>query len=100
MKRDEVRVRNKALDDINNEALARQVLENSAYQRAITEIKGDVYKRFTETPAESYEALSELKREAQVIQDFESKLALAMSSGLYARETLSLLDRAKKVVGI
>lgn len=92
--------RNKAHKEINRADLARQVLESSVYRESLSIMKAELYAKFGRTEYNSEEERAEIWRQFQTLEKFEKNFENLMVNGRVAQETLNLLDRAKKMVGL
>lgn len=92
--------RNQAHNDINRADLARQVTESPIYIEALTVMKGDLYAQFGRTEHKDHELREELWRQFQTVEKFEKHFTSLMTNGRMAQHTLTMLDRAKKMIGL
>jgi len=90
----------KANEDIKRAELARQVIDNPVFQESFTLFKVNCFDRFTKTKFDNVEEREEIWRKLQTLEFVESNLKNLIENGEFARETLSLIERAKKVVGL
>jgi len=92
--------RKHAHNDINRADLARQVTESQVYREALNLMKADLYTKFGRTKHDDTEIREEMWREFQVVEKFEQHFEDLMVNGRIAQQTLTMLERAKKVVGL
>ena len=97
-KDEENRARGKAQNDINRADDTRTILESPVYQEAITMIKGDLYSEFIKS--ETSEQRDEIHRQVNAVTKLEKILKRNMLEGKMGQKTLTLIERAKKVVGL
>jgi len=97
-KEEENRARGKAQNDINRADDTRTILESPVYQEAITMIKGDLYSEFIKS--ETSEQRDEIHRQVNAVTKLEKILKRNMLEGKMGQQTLTLIARAKKVVGL
>jgi len=99
MTRDEEnRARGKAQNDINRADETRTILESRVFQEAMTMIKGDLYNEFINS--EDSDQRDEIHRQINAVTKLEKILKRNMLEGKMGQETLSMIDRMKKVVGL
>jgi len=92
--------RNKAHNDINRADRARQIMQDPLLNEALIAIKGDLFNKFCKSKVKEIEEREEIHREMKNIHKIESYLERVMKDGKLGQETLNLLDRAKKIVGL
>jgi len=79
---------------------AEQVLRNPAFVEALQMIKADCLGAFQHASQSDTKKHSEIWLQLNAINELEKNLESIMNDGIYAREDLSLLQRAKKTVGL
>lgn len=97
-KDEENRARGKAQNDINRADETRTILESRVYIDAMTMIKGDLYNDFINS--EDSKQRDEIHRQVNAVTKLEKILKRNMLEGKMGQQTLSLIARAKKVVGL
>ena len=95
-----VEQRNKAHNDINRADRARQVMEDPLLKEAFVAIKGDLFNKFCKSKFKELDEREEIHREMKNLHKIEAYLESVMTDGKLGYETLNLLDRAKKLVGL
>tara|TARA_R110000851_G_scaffold168914_1_gene315029 strand:+ start:864 stop:1157 length:294 start_codon:yes stop_codon:yes gene_type:complete len=86
--------------NLNNDYLfgleAEKVLENKAYQFALTSLKGDIFGKLVNTPIMGdNEEIVELVRSLQSIEAIHGQLENIMRNGTFSRDSLISKDNDK-----
>jgi len=92
--------RNKATNDINRATRASQVMADPMVQEALTAIKGDLYTKFCSTEFKESDERDEIWRKMQTVKKFEGYFQSAMTDGKIGQQTLTLMDKAKQLIGL
>ena len=92
--------RNKAHNDINRAERARQVMDDPLLKEAFIAISGDLFNKFCKSKFKEAEEREEIYREMKNLHKIEGYLQSVMTDGKLGQETLNMLDRAKKLVGL
>lgn len=79
---------------------AEQVLRNPAFIEAIQMIKVDCLGAFQHASQSDSKQHSEIWLQLNAIRELERNLESIMSDGVYAREDLTLLQKAKKAMNL
>ena len=90
----------KANEDIQRAELARQVLDNPLFRESFTLFRDACMARFRKTKFEETSERDEIWRKLQTLDFVENNLVSLIETGEFARETISLLERAKKTIGL
>lgn len=88
----------KAKSEISRANNAEQVLRNPAFIEAIQMIKVDCLGAFQHAKQSDSNKHGEIWLQLNAIKELEANLESIMSDGVYAREDLSLLQKAKKAM--
>lgn len=96
----EIEQARQAKNELNRAELARQVTSNSIYQEAFMMFRAELMEKFTTTNYKQSDERDEIWRKMQTIQYVQDYLEEVMDTGKLARETLSILERAKKTIGL
>jgi len=89
-----------AKHDLNRASLAEQVVSNSIYQEAITMMKADCFRLFESSNQSDERKHNEVWLQLNAIKEFQLNLEYIMDNGVMAKQTLTALERVKKVVGL
>lgn len=89
-----------AMADISRASRAQELLDNSLYQEAITAMNAAMYTSFIDTKLDNESERHELWQRMQLMKQFTGKFESIIKQGNKARQTLTMLQRAKKVIGI
>jgi hypothetical protein len=92
--------RNKAHNDINRADRARQVMEDPIVIEALTAMKGDLYNKFCSTEFKESSERDEIWRKMQTVNKFEKYFKEVMTSGTIGQHTLTMMDKAKQLIGL
>ena len=85
---------------LSRASLAQQVLSNSIYMESFNLIKAKFMDDFTKTSFKQSAERDELWRKMQTIEAVESYIIDVMETGKIAEDTLTYLERGKKLVGL
>ncbi len=88
-----------AMEDISRSARADDLLKNPLYVEAITAMNAAMFTAFQDTKLEDKEIRHELWQRMQLMKQFQGKFESIVKQGNKAKQTLSLLAQAKRVVG-
>ncbi len=88
-----------AKNELNRAELANQVKENPIYKEAFTMFRAQLMEGFTNTKFKDSAERDEIWRKMQTIQYVQDYLEDVMDTGKLANHTLSMLDRAKQMIG-
>lgn len=92
--------RHNAILDLSRADRARELLENPLYQEAITAMQAAMFSQFQDAKLEDKDQRHELWQRMQLMKQFQGKFESIVKQGRKAQQTLTLLEKAKKVVGI
>ena len=92
--------KNKAHNDINRAERARQVMADPIVREALTAMKGDLYNKFCSTEFKASAERDEIWRKMQTIAKFEGYFKSVMTDGKIGQQTLTMLERAKNLIGL
>lgn len=89
---------------IYNGDRAREVLENEAFQQAMTELKSEVIAKWQSSPARDPSGRETLWQLLKIAEKFETILTSSLETGKLAQMDLahkeSLLQKAKRTIGL
>ena len=88
-----------AIADISRAARADDLLTNPLYLEAITAMNAAMYTTFQDTKFEDAEIRHELWQRMQLMKQFKGKFESIVKQGTKAKQTLTLLEKARNVVG-
>jgi hypothetical protein len=89
-----------ARSDINRAVLAQQVKDNEIYQQAIMVMLTQCHSDFARCKQGDSEELNKVWLRLNAIKDFQENLESVMDSGKWAEQTLTALEKAKKLIGL
>jgi len=92
--------RNRAHQDVNRAVLAEQITTNQLYKESITLLKADLYTSFGRSKDEDDDLRKEIWRQFQTVEKFEKHFEKLLTNGRIAQQKLTMLDQAKKLVGL
>lgn len=92
--------RNKARNDISRAERARQVMADPIVNEALTAMKGDLYSKFCNTEFKDSAGRDEIWRKMQTVHKFEKYFEQVMTDGAIGQQTLTMLERAKNLIGL
>ena len=87
-----------AIDDISRASRAEELINNPLYLEAITAMQAAMFSQFADTKFKDEEQRHELWQRMQVLKQFQSKFESIVKQGTKAKQTLSMLERAKQLV--
>ena len=82
--------------DIQRARQADELLSNPLYQEAIVAMESALFEQFKDTKFKEDAERHELWQRMQLMKQFQAKFEHVVKQGKKARETLTLLERAKK----
>ena len=91
---------NEAITDISRAHRAEELLVNPLYIEAITAMQAAMFEQFNDTKLSDANERHELWQRMQLLKQFQSKFESIVKQGKKAKETLSMLEKAKKLVRI
>ena len=86
--------------DITRARMAEELLANPLYVEAIQSMEAAMFATFEDTRLEDSEQRHELWQRMQLMKQFRGKFESIVRQGDKARQTLTLLERAKQKIGI
>ncbi len=89
-----------AQEEINRANEASQIINNPVYIHAITIMKADAVGLFEKSKQSDSKAHKEAWLQLNAIKDFEENLLYIMENGVMARENLTFMKKASKLVGL
>ncbi len=88
--------RRESMSDVNRAALAEQLINNPLYREAIYAMKLAMQEQFADTKLADDNARHELWQRMQLMKQFQGKFEHIVRQGVKARQTLTMLEKAKK----
>jgi hypothetical protein len=85
--------------DIQRAQQADELLANPLYQEAIVAMEAALFEQFKDTKFKEEAERHELWQRMQLLKQFQAKFEHIVKQGSKAKETLSLLDMGKKIIG-
>lgn len=85
-------------DDVNRAARAKDIIENPLYIEAITAMQAAMFTQFQDTKFADEKERHELWQRMQLMKQFQGKFESILKQGNKAKKTLTLLDKAKKLL--
>lgn len=85
-------------DEVESAKQAKEIVNNPAYQKAITMIRGDLYNKFRQCGWKDDEERAEIWRKEQIVNWFEDTLSETIQTGKLAEQTLT--QKVRKIVGL
>ena len=90
--------RRKSAIDIGRAARADELLANPLYIEAIDAMRVAMFEQFKDTKLADEATRHELWQRMQLMKQFQGKFEFIVRQGAKARETLTLLERAKNAI--
>lgn len=100
MQRSEEEQRRDALSDIRRADQAEALLSNPLYNEAIMSMRAALYSAFEDTSLEDENKRHELWQRMQLMKQFQGKFESIVKSGAKAKQTITLLERARDKIGL
>jgi len=88
-----------AKSEISRANNAEQVLGNAAFIEAIQMMKADCLGAFQHAKQSDAKKHSEIWLQLNAIKELEANLSSIMNDGIFAKEELTAMQRAKKAIG-
>jgi len=79
---------------------AKAFLANPLYQEAVMAMNAAMYTEFESTKLEDSEARHELWQRMQLMKQFQGRFESIVKNGTKAKQTLTLLEKAKNKIGL
>lgn len=76
------------------------IVSNPIYKEAMIAIRADLFDKFSKTKQKDKEDREEIYSQLQAFERFQTYLESVMKTGKIGTQTLSLLERSKKVIGL
>lgn len=86
--------------DMQRANQADELLKNPLYMEAITAIEAAMFLEFQDSKLKDNSERHELWQRMQLLKQFKGKFESIVKQGNKAKETLTLIDRAKKIVNL
>ena len=90
----------KAQEEIRRGNEADSVLNSPIYREAMLAIRADLFEKFSKTKTKDKETREEIFLQLQAFERSQTYLESVMKTGQIGRQTLSLLQKSKKVIGL
>ena len=91
---------NHARNELNRGVLAEQVLNNPIYQEAFIAFRAQLMEGFRGTKFKQNAERDEIWRKMQTVDFLEEYLQEVMETGKMAKESLSTLEKAGRLIGL
>ncbi|MCH9712627.1 MAG: hypothetical protein K0U20_08405 [Proteobacteria bacterium] len=88
--------RREAMKDINRASLAEQLINNPLYREAIDAMQLAMQQQFADTKLSDDNLRHELWQRMQLMKQFQGKFEHIVKKGAKAKQTLTMLERAKE----
>jgi len=79
---------------------AEQIISNPIYKEAMIAIRADLFDKFGRTKTKDVDDREAIYTQLQSFERFQTYLESVMKTGKIGTQTLSLLERSKKVIGL
>lgn len=89
-----------AQSDITRAERAQELLSNPLYIEAIQSMEAAMFATFEDTKLEDADRRHELWQRMQLLKQFKGKFESIVRQGDKARQTLTLLEKSKKLIGM
>lgn len=89
-----------ALSDVNRAALAEQLLNNPLYREAIDAMNLAMQQQFADTKLKDDDLRHELWQRMQLMKQFQGKFEHIVKKGIKAKQTLTMLEKAKNFIRV
>jgi hypothetical protein len=90
----------KAKNDISRAVRADELLANPLYKEAITAIEVSLFESFKDSKLTNEQERHELWQRMQLLKQFQAKFEHIVREGEKARQTLTMLEKAKQLIRI
>lgn len=90
----------KAKNDISRAVRADELLSNPLYKEAITAMEVSLFEAFKDSKLTDKDERHELWQRMQLLKQFQAKFEHIVREGEKARQTLTMLERAKQLIRI
>ena len=87
-----------AIQDIDRAGRAEELLNNPLYLEAFTAMQAAMFSQFADTKLKDEEQRHELWQRMQLLKQFQGKFESIVKQGVKAKQTLTMLERAKQLV--
>lgn len=87
-----------AVSDISRAHRAEELIGNPLYIEAITAMQAAMFEQFSDSKLVDADERHELWQRMQLLKQFQSKFESIVKQGSKAKDTLTLLEKAKAVV--
>jgi hypothetical protein len=91
--------RTKAINDLTRADRAKELLSNPLYVEAISSIEASMYAAFEDTKLDEEYRRHELWQRMQLMKQFRGKFEDIVKKGKKAEQTLTMLEKAKQLIG-
>lgn len=89
-----------AIEDISRASRAEQFMKNPLYIEALAVMEAAIYTEFQNSKLGDVELRHELWQRTKQLEQFKSRFESIIKHGKKARDTLTMLERAKKSIGM
>ncbi len=90
----------KAQAEITRGNEAQLIVNNPIYREAMVAIRADLFEKFGKTKTKDVDDREAIYNQLQSFDRFQTYLESVMNTGKIGTQTLSLLERSKKVIGL
>ncbi len=97
--RSEEQQKREALSDIRRGSEAEAMLNNPLYIETVTAMRAAMFSAFEDTKLEDEELRHELWQRMQLMNQFQGRFESIVKHGNKGKQTLTLLDKAKRMTG-
>ncbi len=87
-----------AVSDISRAHRAEELINNPLYLEAITAMQAAMFTQFADTKFKDEDQRHELWQRMQLLKQFQGKFESIVKQGAKAKQTLTLLERAKQLI--
>ncbi len=87
-----------AIEDIGRASRAEELINNPLYLEAITAMQAAMFTQFADTKFKDEDHRHELWQRMQLLKQFQSKFESIVKQGVKAKQTLTMLERAKQLI--
>jgi len=94
----ELQQKKEAMSDVNRAALAEQLLNNPLYREAIDAMTLAMQEQFADTKLQDADLRHELWQRMQLMKQFQGKFEHVVKQGVRAKQTLTMLEKAKNFI--
>jgi hypothetical protein len=99
MKKTPEQEKRECMSDISRANRAQELLNNPLYLEAVTAIEASMFLEFQDSKLKDEDSRHELWQRMQLLKQFKGRFESIVKQGEKAKTTLTLLEKAKKVVG-